>query len=118
MSDICFGYITSGRDISIDDVDKIVGPLINGLISRIKLDNPVANVLEGTSRNLNTHFNFQHVSLARLQGELGLSGQQLFNTGLSIRQDFGSSQLNQDFHFQNTFTHDPNEPYIYPKEIR
>ncbi|CAG9971727.1 unnamed protein product [Clonostachys byssicola] len=109
MSDTCFGYLTSGRDIPIDDVDKIVGPLINGLISRIKLDGPVAYVLEETSRNLNAHFNVQHVSLARLQGKLGLSGQQLFNTGLSIRQDFGSSEVSQDLHFQNTVTRDPNE---------
>lgn len=84
--DVCFGYLASGRDIDIDGVDNMVGPFINTLVSRIDLRAPVGTVLEDTGRHLINHFEFQHISLAKLQSSLQLHGEQLFNTSMTVRK--------------------------------
>jgi amino acid adenylation domain-containing protein len=108
--DVCFGYLASGRDMNVEGINEIVGPLINTLTSRIDVGTPATVVLEDTGRNLVNHFEFQHVSLAKLQGSLGLRGQRLFNTALTVRQ---SSAMHQtDYRclvFRETYGQDPNE---------
>lgn len=84
--DVCFGYLASGRDIDVDGVDNMVGPFINTLVSRIDVGSPVGTVLEDTGRHLINHFEFQHVSLAKLQSNLQLHGEQLFNTSMTVRK--------------------------------
>ncbi|VUC26265.1 unnamed protein product [Clonostachys rosea] len=106
--DVCFGYLTSGRDIPVEGIEEIVGPLINMLISRIDLGSPASNVIENTGRDLLEHFNYQHLSLAKLQSELGLHGQQLFDTILTVRQAQNVDKAGR-LNFQDFFTHDPNE---------
>lgn len=108
--DVCFGYLASGRDMNVEGINDIVGPLINTLTSRIDVGAPAPTVLEETGRNLINHFEFQHMSLAKLQGSLGLRGERLFNTALTVRQ---SSAMHQTDHrrlvFRETFGQDPNE---------
>ncbi|CAG9971726.1 unnamed protein product [Clonostachys byssicola] len=84
--DVCFGYLASGRDLVVDGVEEVIGPLITTLVSRVDLSGTTAKVLEETGRNLLNHFDFQHVSLAKIQDRLGLRGEQLFNTSMTIRQ--------------------------------
>ncbi|KAK5999215.1 Nonribosomal peptide synthase atnA [Cladobotryum mycophilum] len=86
MHEVCFGYLVSGRDAMVDKVDALVGPLANLLVSRVKLQAPARQVLEAISETSKRHMSIQHASLAEIQHELGLSGQRLFNTSLSIRQ--------------------------------
>ncbi|PHH90935.1 hypothetical protein CDD83_2187 [Cordyceps sp. RAO-2017] len=85
MRDVCFGYLTSGRDATVEGVENLVGPLANLLISRVDLRAPARQVLETTSERSKQHMAIQHVSLAEIQHHLGLSGRRLFNTSLSIR---------------------------------
>jgi hypothetical protein len=84
MHDVCFGYMTSGRDALVDKVDALVGPLANLLISRVNLRDTVRQVLRTTSKRSAQHLAIQHASLAEIQHHLRLSGRRLFNTSLSI----------------------------------
>ncbi|VUC26262.1 unnamed protein product [Clonostachys rosea] len=90
--DVCFGYLASGRDLEVDGVEEVIGPLITTLVSRVDLSGATAKVLEKTRRNLLNHFGFQHVSLAKIQDGLGLRGEQLFNTSMTIRQAIHSTR--------------------------
>ncbi|KAH8659922.1 non-ribosomal peptide synthetase [Xylariales sp. PMI_506] len=85
MQDVCFGYMSSGRDAPIDGIDRMVGPLANLLVARIDLREPARKVLQATSKTSIAHMAMQNVSLAELYHELNLSGQRLFNTSLSIK---------------------------------
>ncbi|KAK2035858.1 acetyl-CoA synthetase-like protein, partial [Colletotrichum somersetense] len=110
MRDVCFGYLASGRDMPIDGIDEIVGPLINLLIARIRLDAPTADVLSATMKHTTDHFNFQHVSLAELQHQLGLRGESLFNTVVTVRQARGSEhEALYGIRFIDVHGEDPNE---------
>ncbi|KAG6250801.1 Glycopeptide NRPS [Claviceps purpurea] len=85
--DICFGYLASGRDIPIKGAHDLVGPLINLLIGRINVSLPIDDVLAKTNQDSIDHFSFQYVSLAELQREIGMQGDQLFTTSITIRHD-------------------------------
>ncbi|RDA85881.1 hypothetical protein CP532_2707 [Ophiocordyceps camponoti-leonardi (nom. inval.)] len=86
MHEVCFGYLASGRDAPVDKIEAMVGPLANLLIGRIDLRRPARKVLEKTLQHAIEHLAMQHASLAEIQHHLGLSGQRLFNTSLSIRE--------------------------------
>ncbi|EGD94907.1 nonribosomal peptide synthetase [Trichophyton tonsurans CBS 112818] len=85
MKEVCFSYLTSGRDAPIDRVERMVGPLANLLISRVDMGVPVKDVLRATSKKSEENMAIQHVFIGEVLHRLGLSGQQLFNTSLSIR---------------------------------
>lgn len=105
----CFGYLASGRDLAIEGVEKIVGPMISGLVSSINVNAPTEQVFGQTKQYLANHFEFQHVSLARLHSELGMGGQRLFNTGLTIRSNFSEKRSHQGLYFDELYADDPNE---------
>lgn len=94
MREVCFGYMASGRDCSVDQIDFMVGPLVNLLISRVDLRDPAMQVLERTLKSSIEHLTIQHVSMADIQHQLGLPKRQLFNTSLSIQgaDKFNSSE--------------------------
>ncbi|DAA78383.1 TPA_exp: Nonribosomal peptide synthase SidE [Trichophyton benhamiae CBS 112371] len=85
MKEVCFSYLTSGRDAPIERVEKMVGPLANLLISRVDMEVPVKEVLRATSKKSEQNMAIQHVFIGEVLHRLGLSGQRLFNTSLSIR---------------------------------
>ncbi|KAI0193941.1 hypothetical protein EV127DRAFT_231355 [Xylaria flabelliformis] len=108
MRDVCFGYLASGRDI--DGAEDLVGPLTNLLVSRVDVTMPASSVLEATAQHIINHLEFQHVSLAQIQQGLGLNGQLLFDTSITVRQEF---QTREDdsmaIRFEGTFDEDPND---------
>lgn len=87
-TDVSFGYLTSGRDVPISRIDELVGPLINIIVARVKLD-PEASV-EKTLRQAQDDFldDFAHqrAPLLDVLHSLKLQGRHLFNTTLSYRQ--------------------------------
>ncbi|XP_044718948.1 condensation domain-containing protein [Hirsutella rhossiliensis] len=85
-NEVCFGYLASGRNAPVDDVEKIIGPLANMLVSRVDLRDSAAKVLETSSDNSIEHLKYQHVSLAEIQHAIGLSERRLFNTAMSVRE--------------------------------
>ena len=82
MPQVCFGYISSGRDSPMDGVEDVVGPLINMLIARVDLEQPLSDVMATINKYNIEHLENQHVSLAEVQHEI--SAKQLFNTNITI----------------------------------
>lgn len=84
--DVCFGYVCSGRDTPVKDIESVVGPLISMLVARIDLDvSDIRTALKGTSEQSIEHLAHQHASLAEIQHALGLK-EPLFNTAMTIRE--------------------------------
>lgn len=106
--DVCFGFLASGRDIPAEDADGIVGPLINMLVSRVKLNAPPSQVLAQVGKRTANHLEFQHTSLAKLQDRLNLRGRRLFNTGLTVRPEFRQQQ-GRGLRFHEAYGTDPTE---------
>ena len=107
--DVCFGYLANGRDIPVDGIETMVGPLASLLISRVDLRESRRNVIQITSRNSIQHLSIQHTSLAEIQHHLHLS-QRLFNTALSMRSsDKFKSSEKKSLKFEPFNGEDPHE---------
>ncbi|KAJ4299243.1 hypothetical protein N0V90_004487 [Kalmusia sp. IMI 367209] len=113
-SDVCYGYLTSGRNIPIDDIQNAVGAFINMLVSRTKVASslPLLSIFEKVQTDFIESLPYQHCSLAQFQHDLGLSGQALFNTAVSIQnqgatEEQGTSDANVEF--VHLDAHDPSE---------
>ena len=79
---VAFGYLTSGRDVPIDSVEDMVGPLINMLISRVDLGQgtSIRQGLEQCRVRFMQSLPHQHCALSDIYRVLGHSGAGLFNT--------------------------------------
>ncbi|KAK5996523.1 Nonribosomal peptide synthase atnA [Cladobotryum mycophilum] len=109
MQEACFGYVASGRDAPIEGAERMVGPLANLLVARVNLHGTVQEVLTTTSEKSIEHLGIQHVSLAEIQHALGLSGKQLFNTILTIREKLALHAIGSQIVFQEFAIQDPHE---------
>ena len=93
-ADVCFGYLTSGRDVPVDRAAELFGPLINIMVSRLQVDPEMK--LEQALRLVQGDFldGFQHqrASLLEISHALRLEGQSLFNTCLSYRHAMPAAQ--------------------------
>ncbi|KAF2475447.1 acetyl-CoA synthetase-like protein [Lindgomyces ingoldianus] len=86
-NDVCYGYLTSGRNLPIDNIQDAVGAYINMLVSRISLSRSqsLLDVFQKVQSDFIESLPYQHCSLAQFQHDLGLSGKALFNTAVSIQ---------------------------------
>lgn len=112
---VCFGYLTSGRDISIKGAREIAGPLINLLVCRLSLedDTPTFSALLDNQSSHSRSIEHQHFSLAEVMHSLDLSGQPLFNTAMSLqRSDNRISANASDISMQEIVGHDETEVSI------
>ncbi|KAH9212622.1 hypothetical protein DL95DRAFT_303903 [Leptodontidium sp. 2 PMI_412] len=87
-SQISFGYLSSGRDIPIDGVDTLIGPMINMMICHLEMDyNMTASkAIQDIQNRFLEGFDHQRAPLAAIQHSLHSSQQNLFNTTLSYRR--------------------------------
>lgn len=110
MSQICFGYLASGRDAPIDRIGQMVGPLISMLISRIDLRRPLEEIAVTTSRRTIEHFAFQHMSLAEILRGLTHGGKKIFNTAMTVREvDRNEDMSAEKIRFEEIAKDDPHE---------
>ncbi|RDW78929.1 uncharacterized protein DSM5745_05781 [Aspergillus mulundensis] len=86
-NDVCFGHLTSGRDVPIPGVEAAVGLFANLLPYRIVFSNGDTpySLLRNCQDALAQGLSHQHVSLTKVMANLGLRGQALFNTVLSVQ---------------------------------
>ncbi|KAI9695418.1 MAG: hypothetical protein M1836_006470 [Candelina mexicana] len=87
-ANVCFGYLVSGRDYSIDAVEGIVGPFIHMLPCRMSTSpeaTPFTKLKELQSGFFKALEN-QECSLSAMYQGLDLGGQPLFNTAVSIQK--------------------------------
>lgn len=95
--DVCFGYLASGRDIALPGIEDAVGLFINMLVCRLQLDDslPIMTLLEQNESNFVRSLENQHCSMAKIQHDLGLHRDPLFNSIISYqaRAATGTSDL-------------------------
>lgn len=112
--DVCFGYLTAGRDGPVENIGHTVGSLINMLCCRVQICE--SETLDGIFRAAqDQHLQglaFQHCSLAQVQHELGLVGKPLYNTSVST-QNHAEGEKNME----NTILFEMEEGYD-PSEVR
>ena len=84
----CFGNLSSGRDLPIDNINDIFGPLIAMLACRIHLHEQltVLEALRAVQRDYACSLTYQIFPLASMHSLLGLGTSALFNTALSLQR--------------------------------
>ena len=112
--DVCFGYLSAGRDAPIEHIQDTIGVYINMLICRLQLlpnkttDDLVADVGNSFFEGL-PH---QYSSLAEIQHALSVN-QPLFNTCMSLQSALGEeirgSDSPESVGFKIVGEHDPTE---------
>jgi non-ribosomal peptide synthase protein (TIGR01720 family) len=111
--DVCFGYLTAGRDAPVENIARTVGTLINMLCCRIQMSGSqtLETVLRTTQDQHLESTQFQSCSLAQVQHELGLAGKPLYNTSVSIQNHAGSGDggAKGSILFEMEKGHDPSE---------
>ena len=111
-SDVCFGYLTSGRDVP--GIEDAVGVFINMLVCRLKLPDSLnlQSAIEHVGDSVAQGIKHENVSLARVQHELGLSGNPLFNTAYSFQRSRKAARREREIpslQFDILNTTDPSE---------
>lgn len=110
--DVCFGYLSAGRDAPVDGIQETIGVFINMLCCRVRtspsqLLAEIPNAIQDDYVRAIPH---QRCSLAQVQHELGLQGKQLFNTALSIQNHSASETSGESsLMFATKEAHDPSE---------
>ncbi|KAJ5714400.1 nonribosomal peptide synthetase [Penicillium malachiteum] len=91
---VCFGYLSSGRDLPVPEVQEMVGPLINLLVCRMKVtpNRSVHSLLQDTHAEYLQSLPYQHYSLADIVHQASQSGQPLFNTIISVQRLWGAEK--------------------------
>lgn len=111
--EVCFGYLTSGRDSPIPGLqDAAVGAFINMLVCRINFAE--TSLLSQALQHIQTSFingmQHQSCSLGAIQHELELSGTSLFNTAFTFqRRSSSESAADQELVFDMLEMDDPSE---------
>ncbi|KAJ5295917.1 hypothetical protein N7508_010738 [Penicillium antarcticum] len=111
---VCFGYLTAGREIPVKGLESAVGLFINMLVCATNLAQVGNNSVIATLQHLHHEYlnmlPYQHVRLAEFHHALGVTGKQLFNTVVSFqRRDVGRLVMGD---LQMTYLEglDPTEP--------
>ena len=112
--DVCFGYVTSGRDAPIDGIQDSVGAFISMLICRMSINDKtsIQSFLKDMQQDFINGLENQHCSLAEIYHALKLSGRSLFNTAIAFQK---VSAEGDSFHEGNSIVledlgeHDPTE---------
>lgn len=111
-NDVCFGYLASGRDLPVQDVQDIVGPLINMVISRVNLldTEPILSVLEKVQADYISASPHQVCSLAEVYHALDLAGDKLFNTAISLEKKWSNDlAADSSVAIEEIDLHDPTD---------
>lgn len=112
--DVCFGNLTAGRDAPVDGIQDSVGAFINMLVCRVDFSQP--STLKAIIRSVQSDYleslPHQHCSLAKLQHDLGFSGEPLFNTAVSIQNQISTRDAEKEgdaIEIEPISDHDPTE---------
>lgn len=112
MEDVCFGYLSAGRDAPVSGIQDAVGIFINMLCCRVKFTSrqSLSDIYTKVQADYIQSIPHQSCSLAKVQNELGLSSEMLFNTALSIQNQAPSDGSDGDaLSFSLQKAHDPSE---------
>jgi amino acid adenylation domain-containing protein/non-ribosomal peptide synthase protein (TIGR01720 family) len=87
--DVCFGYLSSGRDAPLNGIEEGVGAFITMLVSRMVLKDSVSvsAAIDKVADDLTRALPNQHCGLAEIHHALKLGSQPLFNTIISFHRE-------------------------------
>jgi hypothetical protein len=89
MDDVCFGYVTAGRDLPIRQVEDTMGPFINTLVCRAQIGSSNSRSVSGLVRAMQGQFlesaEHQTTSLGNIYDSLQMNRCRLFNTAVMFR---------------------------------
>ncbi|KAK1959705.1 amino acid adenylation domain-containing protein [Colletotrichum sublineola] len=91
--DVCFGYLSSGRDLPISDASEIVGPMMNLLACRVRnvADRTVGGLLDDVRGDFVNSLAHQCFSLGKVRRILGMNEtSKLFNTIVTAYHSFST----------------------------
>ncbi|KAJ5794578.1 nonribosomal peptide synthase [Penicillium paradoxum] len=112
---VCFGYLTSGRDAPINDIADIVGPLINMLVCSLNMtesESSIESLLQQVQQDFLDSLPHQHCSLAQIQHALPGASRDLFNTILSLQRSSPPASSDYTLSLGNVIGYDPTEVTI------
>ncbi|QYT00338.1 hypothetical protein H0G86_007424 [Trichoderma simmonsii] len=113
----CFGNIVSARDVPVDGVDEMMGPLFYLMPSHVQLDDDCAvlDILRSVREEFVQNSKYQAYSVRQLWRDLGARGSdKMFNTALSIARHTSVLQETCDGHtFEVRDAFDPVEYAVY-----
>jgi hypothetical protein len=99
MDEVCFGYLTSGRNLPIQGVEGMAGPLLNILICRASVgdSNSLIDIVKNLRRQRQENNKHQTSSLSSIQRHLRLpSGIRLFNTIINFQRPITNDVMDED----------------------
>jgi amino acid adenylation domain-containing protein len=110
-NDVCFGFVTSGRDAPIDHIEDGVGPYIRQLICRTLLndDETISGILYKIQSQTFDCISHQNPSLLQIQQSLGTISNRLFNTNISVVHLKSDKLISSDLAFNYIALADPAE---------
>ena len=109
--DVCFGYLTSGRDAPVSGIQDAIGAYINMLVSRIKITatSSLEELFQMAQDDYLQSLPYQHCSLAQMQHDMEYSGN-MFNTAVSIQNTGAEGEAAESaLDFIPIRAHDPSE---------
>ena len=109
--DVCFGYLTSGRDAPVSGIQDAIGAYINMLVSRIKISatSSLEEMFQTAQDDYLQSLPYQHCSLAQMQHDMEYSGN-MFNTAVSIQNTGAEGEAAEcALDFIPLRAHDPSE---------
>jgi amino acid adenylation domain-containing protein len=110
-TDICFGYLVSGRHAPVPGIEDMVGPLINMLACRIAFADSTQLQLELCRKvqdDMADALAFHYCPLAEVEHTLRHGQKRLFDTAISVQKDQrGTSRGTIDF--EEVGGQDPSE---------
>ncbi|KAL5349603.1 hypothetical protein ACLOAV_005898 [Pseudogymnoascus australis] len=115
--DVCFAYTTSLRDVSVENIEAIVGPVMNLIVCRMKLPatDTVLDVFQRAQNDYMDSLPYRSCSLIDIQHSLKLANTSLFNSGVSYRK-ISTTQATSECpvrFVQKGLIHDPAETEVY-----
>lgn len=112
--DVCFGNLTAGRDAPVEGIQDTVGAFINMLVCRVgfRKSDTLKDIFLKVQTDYLDMLPYQHCSLARIQHDLGFTGEALYNTAASIQNQMSTRDAEKEgdaIDFDPITDHDPTE---------
>ncbi|KAK3368413.1 non-ribosomal peptide synthetase [Podospora didyma] len=112
--EVLFGYLASGRDVPVADMEHAIGAFINMLVCRLVLptETELGEALDTMRSDLADAISHQSCSLAEMQHELHLApGAALFNTAFTYQKRATTKTASQKPALEYSFVsaEDPSE---------
>ncbi|KAH8695213.1 hypothetical protein BGW36DRAFT_429095 [Talaromyces proteolyticus] len=116
--EVCFGYLSAGRDAPLPGIQDAVGAYLTMLVSRLrfavdgnKATNCAATLLDAVHITADDYVKalpHQHVGLSNIQHALKIGGDTLFNTIVTVNRE-AETPADSTLLFKNIGDHEPDE---------